>query len=204
MRGAFAALFHLFLTPVGLPALAALDSSIIFFFPFGLDLALVLMAAASPGLAWLYPLLATAGGVAGASLTFWIGRKIGEHGVERLADTRRLDRVKRRIGKKAAVSSGFLALVPPPFPFTVFILVSGAMDVSYRSFILAFAVARLVRASIVSWLAVMYGKQIAAWMKSDVFELIVALFIVMALVGTAYSAWRAIRSTRRPRRAAAA
>jgi membrane protein YqaA with SNARE-associated domain len=204
MRGAFAALFHLFLTPIGLPVMAALDSSIIFFLPFGLDLVLILMSARKPELAWLYPLLATAGGVVGASLTFWIGRKIGEHGVERFTDPRRLEQVKRRIETKAAVSTGVLALVPPPFPFTAFILVSGALDVSFRSFIIAFAVARLVRASLVSWLATIYGKQIAAWMKTDAFEVIVGLFILMALAGTAYSAWRVIRATRRQRPAAAA
>lgn len=204
MRGAFAALFHLFLTPVGLPLMAALDSSVIFFLPFGLDLVLVLMCARKPELAWLYPLLATAGGIAGASFTFWMGRKIGEHGVERFTDTRRLDQVKRRIGKKAAVSSGFLALIPPPFPFTAFILVSGALDVRFRAFIASFAVARLVRAAIVSWLAVLYGRQIVAWMKSDVFAWVVGFFVTMALIGTAYSAWRVIRSTGRQRRPAAA
>ena len=204
MRAAFAALLHLFLTPIGLPLMAALDSTVIFFFPFGLDLVLVLMAARKPQLAWLYPLLATAGGIGGASLTFWMGRKIGEHGVERFADARRLDRVKRRIGKKAAVSSGFLALIPPPFPFTVFILVSGALDVAFRPFIVSFGVARLVRAAVVSWLAVLYGRQIVAWMKSDLFEWIIGFLVVSALLGTAYSAWRVIHATRQPRRAATA
>jgi membrane protein YqaA with SNARE-associated domain len=184
--------------------MAALDSTVIFFFPFGLDLVLVLMSARKPELAWLYPLLATAGGIVGASLTFWLGRKIGEHGVERFVNVRRLDQVKRRIGKKAAVSSGFLALIPPPFPFTAFILVSGALDVSFRDFILAFAAARLVRASIISGLAVLYGRQIVGWMDSDAFELIVGLFVFVALAGTVYSTWRVIRSSRRPRRAAAA
>jgi membrane protein YqaA with SNARE-associated domain len=173
--------------------MAALDSSVIFFFPFGLDLVLVLMCASKPELAWLYPLLATGGGIVGASFTFWLGRKIGEHGVERFTDERRFRRIKERIGKKAAVSSGFLALVPPPFPFTAFILAAGALDVSFRSFILSFAVARLVRASIFSWLAVLYGKQIAGWMKSDVFEWFVAVVIVIALAGTAISAWRVSR-----------
>ena len=204
MRGAFAALLHFFLTPVGLPVMAALDSSVVFFFPFGLDLVLVLMAASKPHLAWLYPVLATAGGVAGASFTFWMGRKIGEHGVERFVDSRRLDRVKRRIGKKAAVSSGVLALIPPPFPFTAIILVSGALDVSFRPFIATFASARFVRASVITWLAVLYGRQIAAWMKGDTFEWVVGVFVVMALVGTAYSAWRVFRSTRGAHRAAPA
>ena len=184
--------------------MAALDSTVIFFFPFGLDLVLILMSASKPQLAWMYPLLATAGGMAGASVTFWMGRKIGEHGVERFIDARRLDHVKRRIGRKAAVSSGFLALIPPPFPFTAFILMSGALDVRFRPFIASFTAARLVRSAAVSWLAVLYGRQIAAWMKSDLFQWVVGFFVLVAMLGTAYSAWRVVRSTRRAHRAAAA
>ncbi len=204
MSTAFAALFRFFLTPVGLPVLAALDSTVIFFFPFGLDLALALMTARHRDLAWLSPLIATAGSVAGASFTFWLGRKIGEHGVERFVDVRRLDQLKKRIGKKAAISTGFLALVPPPFPFTAFILMAGALDAGFRSFILTFAVARLIRCGVITLLALLYGRQLVRWMNSDTFELFVGGFIVLALVGTAYSAWRVIRSTRKSHRAAAA
>ncbi len=198
----FAALFRLFLTPAGLPILAALDSSVIFFFPFGLDLALVLMTARNTSLAWLYPLLATAGSTAGGAFTFWLGRKIGEHGIERFVSARRLDHVKQRLGTKAAISSGFLALVPPPFPFTAFILVAGAFDVHFGRFMLAFSAARLVRSATVSWLAVLYGRQIVRWMDSDTFEIIVGAFIAIALAGTVYSAWRVIRSTRAAHHAA--
>jgi membrane protein YqaA with SNARE-associated domain len=201
MSDVFAGLFRLFLTPVGLPVLAALDSTIIFFFPFGLDLALVLVTARNTSLAWLYPLIATAGSVVGAAATYWLGRKIGEHGVERFVDSRRVERVKKRIGHKTAISSGFLAVIPPPFPFTPFILIAGALDVSFRRFILAFAAARVIRLGAISWLAVIYGRQIVGWMESDAFEMIVGAFIVMALTGTAYSAWHVIRASRKTRHA---
>jgi membrane protein YqaA with SNARE-associated domain len=204
MSGAFAALFRLFLTPLGLPILAALDSSVIFFFPFGLDLAIVLMTARQTSLAWLYVLIATLGSLAGAAFTYWLGRKIGEHGIERFIDARRLDRVKKRIGPTAAISSGFLALVPPPFPFTAFILAAGAFDVSFRRFMLAFGIARLIRCATVSGLAVLYGRQILRWMESNTFETVVGGFIVLAIVGTGFSAWRVVRSTRSQRHARAA
>jgi membrane protein YqaA with SNARE-associated domain len=191
-----AAIFRFFLTPIGLPLLAALDSSVVFFFPLGLDLALVLMCARRPELAWLYPLLALAGSLAGAAITFWVGRKIGEHGIERFIKARRLDVVKRKIGKGAAVSTGVLALIPPPFPFTAFLLACGAFDVSRARFFPTFAAARLLRYGVTSWLAVLYGGQIVRWMKSDTFEMIVGAFIAVAIVGTAYSVWRVTRSVR--------
>lgn len=204
MSGTFAALFRFFLTPLGLPVLAALDSTVIFFFPFGLDLALVLMTAQNVSRAWVFPLIAAAGSTAGAAFTYWLGRKIGEHGIERFMDERRFARVKDRFGRKAAISTGFLALVPPPFPFTAFVLAGGACEVGFRRFIMAFAAARLIRGGVVSGLAVLYGRQIVRWMESDTFDMIVGGFIVIALAGTVYSAWRVMRSSRHPRHAAAA
>jgi membrane protein YqaA with SNARE-associated domain len=191
-----ASIFRFFLTPVGLPLLAALDSSLVFFFPFGLDLALVLVTARRPELAWIYPLVALGGSLAGAAVTFWVGRKIGEHGLERFVSARRLDVVKRRMGTGAALSTGLLALIPPPFPFTAFLLAGGAFEVRRAPFFLAFATARLVRYAVTCWLAVLYGRQIAAWMKSDTFEVAVSACIAVALVGTAYSVWRVTRSAR--------
>lgn len=191
-----ASIFRFFLTPVGLPLLAALDSSVVFFFPLGLDLALVLMSARRPELAWFYPLLALIGSLAGGAASFWLGRKLGEHGLERFVSARRLDVVKRRIGKGAAVSTGVLALIPPPFPFTAFLLAAGAFDVSRPRFFVTFAAARLLRYSVTSWLAVLYGAQIVRWMKSDTFEITIGAFIAVAIAGTAGSVWRVVRSSR--------
>lgn len=197
MRSLFASLFHLFLTPLGLPVLAVFDASLIFFFPLGIDIVLIIMTARKPELAWLYPILATAGSIVGAAFTFWLGRKIGEHGLERFVDGKQLDRIKQRINKRAAISTGVLALAPPPFPFTGFILASGALDVSRLGFFGTFAAARLLRFGIDATLAAFYGRHIIRWIRSDTFQWIMGGFIVIAIAGTAFSAWKVIRSTKR-------
>src|SRR5687767_15756823 len=84
MRSLFYSLLGYFLTPGGIVVMAALDSSLIFFLPLGIDFAVIVLSARKPELFWLYALLATAGSVAGAMVTFWIGRKIGEHGLTML------------------------------------------------------------------------------------------------------------------------
>src|SRR5512142_1272426 len=103
MRGLFGTFFHFFLTPLGLPILAVFDASLIFFFPLGIDIVLIIMTARKPELAWLYPVLATIGSTIVAGFTFWLGRKIGEHGLERFVDARQLDRIKKRISTRAAI-----------------------------------------------------------------------------------------------------
>jgi len=64
----FFSLFRFFLTWWGALILGALDSSLFFFVPFGTDAVVVYLCARRPSLFWLYPLLTTAGSIAGASV----------------------------------------------------------------------------------------------------------------------------------------
>jgi len=61
-----------FASPAGIVVLAALDSTLFFSLPFGIDAAVVILAAELRGSAWAVPLLATAGSVGGAGLTYWM------------------------------------------------------------------------------------------------------------------------------------
>src|SRR5881398_4221498 len=95
---------------------------------------------------WIVPLLASLGSVAGAALTFWMGKKIGEKGLDRwVTDERRLDRIRRRIRDKGAIALAVLDLIPPPFPFTACILAAGALEVSTPLFFITLFWTRVVR-----------------------------------------------------------
>ena len=206
MRSFFYSLLGYFLTPPGLVAMAALDSSLIFFLPLGIDFAVIILAAREPSLFWLYALLATVGSVAGAAVTFWIGGKVGEHGLSKLVKPSRLKRVQERVGNSAAVSVAALGIIPPPFPFTAFVLTSGACRVKAWTFFSTLAGVRLLRFAIEAGLAARYGRRILTWMQSPVFEAIVGGLIVLAIAGTVVSAiavWRGSRPNRDSRAAAA-
>jgi len=196
MRSLFGPFLGYFLTPAGLVALAALDSSVIFFLPFGIDFVLIILAARHPELFWFYALLATAGSVAGAAATFWMGRTLGEHGLSKFVKPSRLEQVQQRVKKGAAFSVAMLGAIPPPFPFTAFVLTSGALRASALSFLSALAVVRLARFGIESALAARYGRGILAWMESPVFTTVVAALIAVAVVGTVVSLVAVIRSSR--------
>lgn len=198
MRSFFYSLLGYFLTPGGLVVMAALDSSLIFFLPLGIDFAVIVLAARKPDLFWWYAILATAGSLAGAAATFWIGRKLGEHGLSKLIKPQQLERVQRRVGNSAAVSVAALGIIPPPFPFTAFVLTSGACRVNPWTFAAALAAVRLLRFTIEAGLAARHGRRILTWMESAVFETIVGVLIGLAVVGTIVSAIAAYRSARRP------
>jgi len=186
----------LFASPVGVFVLAALDSTLFFSLPFGIDFVVILMAARLRTLAWIVPLLASAGSVAGAALTFWMGKKIGEKGLDRYISTKRLDRIRSKIRRSGAIALAVLDLIPPPFPFTPFVLAAGALKVKTRTFFSTLIACRLFRFGLETLLAVTYGRSILAWLDSDVFHDIVTATIVLAMALTAFSIYKLLRSTR--------
>jgi len=195
----FQSLFSFFLSWWGAFLIAALDSSMLFFLPFGVDAVVIYLAARDEGLFWLYPLLATAGSVLGAGVTFWIGKKAGDAGLERYIPERRLERIRCRVRDSGAVAMAIPALLPPPFPLTPFILTCGALDVNPWRFFGTFGAVRLLRFGAEAVLARIYGRGILRVLQSDTFQMVVAGFIVIAIVGTIVSVvmlWRGSRHSR--------
>ena len=102
-------------TPFGVVILAALDSTLFFSLPFGIDAAVIILAARLNDLWWVAPLLASAGSVGGAALTFWMGVKVGEKGLDRYVPRKRLDRIRARI-RNSVVLGQTRGARPAPLP----------------------------------------------------------------------------------------
>jgi membrane protein YqaA with SNARE-associated domain len=196
VRGFFFSVLGYFLTPAGVVVMGVLDASMMFFLPLGIDFVVIIMSARTPGRFWLYALLAALGSVAGAAGTFWIGKQAGEHGLTRFVSPGRLKRVKARAGRGALVVAA-LAVVPPPFPFTPFVLASGALGMNAWSFLAWLAAVRVVRFGAEAALASWYGSQILRWMKTPFFQTIVGALIALAVVGTIVSAVALARGSTR-------
>jgi len=171
----------LFVSPLGVVVLAALDSTVFLSLPFGIDAAVILLAARLRALAWIVPLLATAGSLAGAWLTFWMGRTIGDSRLHRYIRARRLAKVRARVRRSGAIALAVLDLVPPPFPFTAFVLAAGALHVRTKTFFVTLAICRIIRFGGESALAVIYGRRILVWVESDLFHDIATGFIVIGI-----------------------
>ena len=194
MRSLSRTILATFASPAGVFVMAALDSTPFFSWPFGIDTAVVVLAARLHTLAWIVPLLATAGSIVGAAVTFWMGRKIGDNGLARYIPARRLNSVRRRVKDRGAIALAVLDLIPPPFPFTPFVLAAGALEVDTRLFFFTLAAARAVRFGLEAALAVWYGKAILTWLESETVENIVLGCIVLAVLLTAWSLIRLVRS----------
>ena len=197
MRELFHSLLGYFLTPAGIVAMGALDSSVVFFLPLGIDFVAIILAARRPDLFWFYAILAATGTVIGSGATFWLGRIVGEHGLAKLVKPSRLEKIQRRVHERAAYSLAALAIIPPPFPFTAFALTCGALRVDAWGFFVTLAGMRLLRFGIETALAAHYGRGIIAWMDSATFRWLIGGIIVLAVAGTIVSAIALVRSTRR-------
>jgi membrane protein YqaA with SNARE-associated domain len=202
MRSLFNTLLSYFLTPGGLLLMGALDASVVFFLPLGIDFVLIILTARKPELFWMYALLATVGSVIGAGVTFWIGRKLGEHGLARFVKPSTLKRVEQRVSHRGAISVAALGVIPPPFPFTAFVLTSGACRLNPWTFLSTLAGVRVVRFMVESALAARYGRGLLAFMQSTTFTAIVIGLAALAIIGTIVSAVAVVRSVRRDKRAA--
>lgn len=199
MRALFFSVLGYFLTPAGVVAMGVLDASMVFFLPLGIDFVVILMTARKPDLFWLFAILATIGSVGGAALTFWIGRKVGEHGLTKFVPERRLKRVTAKVSEGAAMSVAALAVIPPPFPFTPFVLTSGALGMNAWTFLITLAGVRVLRFGVETLLAHFYGRQILRWMQTPMFKAVVGVFIGLAVIGTIVSAVALIRGSRHVR-----
>jgi membrane protein YqaA with SNARE-associated domain len=195
MRAFLIAIFGGLMNWWGLWLIAALDSTMLFFLPLAVDIAVIVLCSRAHEMFWVYPIIAAAGGLCGAAVTYYIGDRVGDPGLERFVSPGRLDRVRKKIRSKGAIAIAILDLVPPPFPFTAFILAAGALEVSASRFFFWLFVARLIRFGGEGVLAFFYGRQIINWFNSETFEYVAWVLFIVAVLGTALATVQVIRST---------
>jgi len=195
LRSFFLSIFGSLMSWWGLALIAALDSTLIVVIPLAVDIAVIVLTSRSRDLVWLYPIIASLGSVGGAAVTFYIGRRVGEPGLEHFVAKGRMDRIRKRIEEKGAVALAVLDLLPPPFPFTACILAAGALEVSPSIFFMTLVLTRLLRFGVEATLAFFYGRQIIGWLQSTTFEYIGIGLFVFAIVATAIGAIQLVRKT---------
>jgi membrane protein YqaA with SNARE-associated domain len=172
----------------GMWLLAALDSTPFFKLPFGIDTAVIVVSSAHPRAFLFCGLSAAVASLAGAALTFHIGKRVGEFGLGRFMSEERANQVKERVHSSGAVTLALLDLVPPPFPFTACILAAGALQVNRTRFFVTLLLGRFLRFGLESALAVIYGPQIIAWLASTHVATWIALFLALGLAAGIASA----------------
>lgn len=177
----------------GLFVVAFLDSSFLSL-PEINDLLVVLLVIEHKERMAYYALLATLGSVAGCLVLYFLGRKGGEALVRRRFGGPRLDRALALYQRYGVLAVAIPAILPPPSPFKVFVLLAGVARLPVAQFVSAVALARGLRYFGEGWLAVRYGDRALALLEEHGRTVSLA---VGALVVAAVSVWL-VRTRRRP------
>ncbi|MGA8732141.1 MAG: VTT domain-containing protein [Terracidiphilus sp.] len=155
--------------------------------PFGNDLVVVgLVAQNHTGFPW-YVLSAACGSTLGALLLALVARKLGEEGIQKFAGKKRYEKLKNRIGSHSGAAIGLAGLAPPPFPFTTVIAGAAALNYPLWRLLAINFFARAVRFTLLSILAIKFGRQILNIANSTLFEWGMAMFIALCLIASALS-----------------
>jgi membrane protein DedA with SNARE-associated domain len=174
---------------MGLLLIAFLDCSVLSL-PEAVDLLLVWLVTRNESAVAYYVTVATLGSLAGTMVLFWITRKGGEAFLRKRFAAHRVERgmaLFRRYGMGIVAVS---AVLPPPTPVKLFVVLAGVSGASAVRFGLAVAAGRLLRFTIIGALALWFGDEAIGYIKEHALTLgLLALAAVLAAT-LAYVAWR--------------
>jgi len=167
----------------GLLLLSALDSSFLVL-PFGNDLLLIALVSSNrDSMVWiLYAVVSAIGSVIGVFVVDLIMRKAGEKGLERFVSERKVEKLKAKLENKAGITIFIATLIPPPFPFTPAVMTASALQTPRGKLLSAVFFGRLLRFGAEAVLALYFGRQVIAFINSDVVSYIVYGMIAIGVV----------------------
>src|SRR5215813_1534524 len=142
--------------PFGLFANAFLDSVIIPM-PGGVDAVLLLLAASRPSWVLIYVAAATLGSTLCCVVLYRISQRAGKRALARFSESKQ-KRVKDLIDRYDVMSVLVASLLPPPFPFKLFVVSSGVFRLNLLRFTIAIAAGRTFRYLLEGYLAAHYGE----------------------------------------------
>lgn len=140
----------------GLFAIALLDSALI---PMagGPDAVMLLLSAAQPRWWPLYAAAATFGSVAGCIILYYLSARAGRSALKRFSE-RKQKRVKDLLDRYDVLSVLVASILPPPFPFKLFVVSAGVFRLNLLRFAVAIGIGRAFRYLLEGYLAANYGE----------------------------------------------
>jgi membrane protein YqaA with SNARE-associated domain len=167
---------------IGLFIIALLDSSFLSF-PQVNDLLIIVLSTKYPERMPYYAGMTTAGSMIGCFLLYAVARRGGEVFLRKRLKGRYVDRAMALYQRHGLMAVVVPALLPPPVPFKVFVLLAGAAAVSPVRFGIAVGIGRGIRYFGQGYLAVLYGEQAAEFMKAHGTEIGLGLALTAIVIG---------------------
>ncbi|MHB8733969.1 MAG: YqaA family protein [Terriglobales bacterium] len=199
--GWLAGFFYFFLRRggLGLLLLGVLDSSFMTL-PFANDVAVIILSSLHHERILWYAGMAALGSVAGCYVMYWVGRKGGESFLQTRMSAQTFKKMRERTAQRGPILLALPGLIPPPFPFSAWVLAAGALDVPRERFLVTLGGVRLLRFLAEGMLAFWVGRRVVFWLQTPNFQHFIQVLMGLAFLGSAYSIVTLVRSTRKHRR----
>ncbi len=167
---------------VGLFIIAVLDSSFLSF-PQVNDVLVVVLSAKYPERMPYYAGMTTVGSMIGCFMLFSVARRGGEMFLRKRMKGAHVDRALRLYQRFGLMAVVIPALLPPPVPFKIFVVLAGAADAAPWRFVLAVGIGRGIRYVGQGYLAVVYGEQALDYLQAHGTEIGISLAVLALLSG---------------------
>ena len=141
----------------GLFVVALLDSTFVPM-PSSVDALMLILTTAHPRWMLLYALMATAGSATGCWILYQVSRRAGSRALKRFSEAKQ-KRVKDLIDRYDMLAVLVATLLPPPFPFKLFVVSAGVFRFSLFRFMIAIIIGRGSRFLLEGYLAIRFGDQ---------------------------------------------
>ena len=175
--------YFIALGPFGLFAVALLDSTFVPL-PSSVDALMILLTTANPRWMVVYAAIATAGSTIGCVILYSVSKRAGSRALRKFSPAKQ-KRVKELIDRYDVLSVLVASLMPPPFPFKLFVVSAGVFRFSLTRFTVAIITGRLFRFLLEGYLAIRYGAQAKEvltkyypWIGLGLVVVIIAVFFI--------------------------
>ena len=170
---------------IGLFTVAALDSSFLSF-PQINDLLVIYLSTKTPALMPYYAGMTTLGSLTGCFLLYGFAYRGGEVFLRKRVSGPRVERGLALYQRHGLLAVVVPALMPPPMPFKLFVLLAGAARVSPWKFGIAITIGRGIRYFGQGYLAVLYGERAVAIVQAHGREVGFGLALTAVAIAVVY------------------
>jgi membrane protein YqaA with SNARE-associated domain len=181
----------------GLAIIAFLDSSFLSLPNVG-DALIVALTIQHPERWMLYSAATTIGSAAGCFVLYSIARRGGEAFLRKRFSEAQIERALGLFRQYGLLAVIVPAILPPPTPFKIFVLLAGFAGVRPVAFTLGIAIGRGFRFGAEGWLAYRYGAQATQYINDNLGTASVVVAGVVLLLGVLLILLRRRRQGRQP------
>lgn len=151
----------------------------------GVDILTAILAARHAEPWYYYAMVATAGSIVGAYLTFRTASARGADYLQKKFGIRRVSKLPQFFEKWGTSTLVVSSAVPFPFPTSAFFAVAGVLKYPFRRFLIVVAISRGIRYMLIAAVASFYGRQFVRFIRHPSqyygWIIVIALALVMGI-----------------------